>query len=234
MSRSSYEVVVTRESLVEEMAGGELGDPGLNARRDRVVAVLEQHPDTGLPEACADDAEVEALYRFFRNGRVSLAAVIEPHLAATRARCAAVGEVLVIHDTTDMVFAGETTRTGLARLGKGRHGFWVHAARAVSAEGLRAPLGLVSLRPFVRKTRPPGTPKPRSLARFVDPDKESRCWADGIGAVRARFGETIEAIHIMDRAADSYELFADLMAHGSRFVVRLNHDRRVVTADPAP
>ena len=54
--------------------------------------VLEQHPDTAFPDACADDAEVEALYRFLRNPRVSLDALIEPHIArdprALRARWA--------------------------------------------------------------------------------------------------------------------------------------------------
>ena len=121
---SGSDVVVARSSLVEEMAGGPLGDQRLEERRDRLMALLEQHPDAPFPEACADDAEVEALYRFLRNRRVSLGALIAPHVAASQRRCAAADEVLVIHDTTDMVFAGETARAGLAALGKGRHGFW--------------------------------------------------------------------------------------------------------------
>lgn len=225
---SGSEVVVARSSLVEEMADGPLGDRRLEERRDRLMAVLEQHPDTPFPEACADDAEVEALYRFLRNRRVSLNALLEPHVVATHRRCAAVGEVLVIHDTTDMVFAGETARTGLAALGTGRHGFWVHAALAVSADGVRAPLGLLSLVPFVRKIQPPGTRK-NEQARFEDPDKESRHWRDGIAAVRTRGGDSFAAIHVMDRGADSYELFAAMITHGDRFVVRLHHDRRVMT-----
>ena len=60
------------------------GDARLNARRDRVIAALEQHPDTGFPEACASDAETEALYRFLRNRRVSLDAVIAPQVQAHR------------------------------------------------------------------------------------------------------------------------------------------------------
>jgi hypothetical protein len=217
-----------RGSLVEEMASGELGDQRLNERRDRLMAVLEQHPATSFPEVCADAAEVEACYRFLRNRRLSLATLVEPHCAATHARCVAVGEVLVIHDTTDMVFAGETARAGLAPLGTGRQGFWLHTALAVSADGLRAPLGVVSLLPYVRKTQPRGTPK-NERARFQDPDKESRYWRDGVAAVRTRFGSATTVIHVMDRAGDSYELFAAWVSHGDRFVVRLNHDRRVVT-----
>lgn len=230
MSRSRPAGVVPRSPLVEEMACGALGDQRLEARRDRLMAVLEQHPDAAFPAACADDAEVEALYRFLRNRRVSLDTLLEPHLVATHRRCAAVGEVLVIHDTTDMVFTGEAARPGLATLGTGRQGFWVHAALAVSADGLRAPLGVLALAPFIRRMQAPGTRK-NERARFADPDKESRCWRDGVAAVRARCGAAGHLIHVMDRGADSYELFAAMIAQGDRFVVRLAHDRRVVTTD---
>jgi hypothetical protein len=209
------------------MATGELGDQRLNERRDRLIAILEQHPDTPFPEACVDDAEVEALYRFVRNRRLSLAAVVEPHLVATQARCVALGDILAIHDTTDMVFSGETPRTGLTALAHDRQGFWLHAALAVSADGQRAPLGLLALAPYVRPVRA-GTPTDAG-ARFADPDKESRWWADGVAAVRARMAPAANVIHVMDRGGDSYELFAALLAHGDRFVIRLTQDRRVLT-----
>lgn len=233
MPRSSTDVVTARESLREEMAGGDLGDARLNARRDRLLAVLEQSPASGFPEACATDSDVEALYRFLRNPRVSLRAVLEPHLAATQARCRALDEVLVIHDTTECSFAGDQVRAGLTALGPRRHGFWVHAALAVSAEGLRAPLGLLSVLPFVRKAAPGRRPKPPWRERFRDPDKLSRRWPASVAAARARVGAARRAIHLMDREGDSYELLATMAAHDDRFVVRLHYDRRVVPDETA-
>ena len=52
---------------------------------------------------------------------------------------------------------------------------------------------------------------------------------------RTRLKQT-STIHIMDREADSYEVLAGLIGSGERFVIRANHDRRLVpTADrPAP
>ncbi|MCZ6493185.1 MAG: IS4 family transposase, partial [Planctomycetota bacterium] len=233
MARSSTDVVNTRVSRREEMAGGDLGDDRLNARRDRLIDVLAQSPDVGFPEACTSDGEVEALYRFLRNPRVSLAAVLEPHLVATQQRCRALDEVLVIHDTTEFSFAGEHVRTGLTALGPRRQGFWVHAALAVSAEGLRAPLGVLSVLPFVRKAAPVRRPKPPWRARFRDPAKLSRRWPASVTAARARVGEAHRAIHLMDREGDSYELLATMVTHGDRFVVRLHYDRRVVPDEAA-
>lgn len=227
MIRSSIDVVEGRSSLAEEMAGGDLGDDRLNARRDRLIDVLTQHPDAGFPEACANDSEVEALYRFLRNPRVSLDAVIDPHFQATRARCLALGDVLVIHDTTPMVFTGEQPRAGLTTVGRQRQGFWVHGALAVSADGLRVPLGLLSFKPFTHTRREPSY-RPPWRERFKDPAKASRRWGDTVAAVRSQFGPAASAIHLMDREGDSYELFAQLVQHGDRFVIRLNHDRLVV------
>jgi hypothetical protein len=225
MARSSADVVHARGSLRDEMAAGDLGDARLNARRNRLMMVLERSPDVGFPEACGDGSETEALYRFLRNPRVSLPAILEPHLEATAARCRAVGEVVVIHDTTEMAFPREHAQTGLTRLGPRRHGFWFHAALAVSAEGLHAPLGVIATRAMTRPTRT--GPKIPWRKRFRDPQKESRRWAEGVAAVRSRMAAPRQAIHVMDREGDSYELFATLLAHGDRCVVRMRYDRQV-------
>jgi hypothetical protein len=227
--RSSRDVVAARGSLREEMAGADLGDRRLNARRDRVVDMLAQHPDVGFPAACADDGATEALYRFLRNPRVSLDRVIEPHLVATSERSRAVGEVVVIHDTTETSFSGEKARHGLAKLGPRRHGFLIHTALAVSAEGVRAPLGVLALAPFVRRPDPTRQVKPHWRERFNDPDKESRRWAAGVSRVRRRLGADVSAIHVMDREGDNYELFAELIEHSDRFVIRLHYDRHLLT-----
>src|SRR5438876_7658379 len=112
MARSSTDVLRARGSLREEMSGGDLGDARLNARRNDLIAVLERSPDKGFPEACGTEADTEALYRFLRNRRVSVATVLEPHLRATSQRCRTLDDLLVIHDTTEMSFACEQPRAG--------------------------------------------------------------------------------------------------------------------------
>lgn len=231
MARSSTDILRTRHSLREEMAASDLGDARLNARRNQLIAVLEQSPDKGFPEACTTDADTEALYRFLRNRRVSLPAVLEAHLAATATRCRALGEVLVIHDTSEMAFACEQPRRGLTPLGAHRQGFWWHTALAVSAEGLRAPLGLLTAATITRT--PTAAPRVPWRERFRDAQKESRRWADGVDAVRRRLGNTAHAIHVMDREGDSYELLAALTGAHDRWIIRLHYDRLVTAAGGA-
>jgi 3',5'-nucleoside bisphosphate phosphatase len=229
VDRSSSEVLALGVPLVAEMAAGDLGDRRLNARRDRLIATLEQHPDAGFPEACADDSEAEALYRFLRNDRLSLESLLGPHVVATAARCQALEEVLVVHDTTEMSFGGERARMGLTAVGPRHQAFWLHASLAVSAEGLRAPLGVIALAPFTRGAAP--GPAPTWRERYDDAAKESRRWTTGVRAVRERCGPTVQVIHVMDREGDSYELFTELLAADERFVVRLAHDRRLTSRD---
>jgi Transposase DNA-binding/Transposase DDE domain len=225
MAPSSTEILRGRLSLRDEMADGDLGDARLNARRDVLVKALQDAPAAGFPEACACDGDTEALYRFLRNRRVSLGTILEPHFHATRARCRALDEVLILHDTTEVSFPGRSQRSGLTKLGTDRQGFWVHASLAVSAEGFRAPLGLLSVKPFSRAndTRPHVTWR----ERFHDPKKESRRWAEGIAAIRQDLGGSVRPIHVMDREGDSYELFAAVAVAGDRAVVRLHYDREV-------
>jgi hypothetical protein len=232
--QSSQAVLAARRPLGEEMATGALGDARLDARRDQVLDVLARHPDLGFPEACGGEAETEGLYRFLRNPRVTLETVIGPHVQATVDRCRAVGEVLVIHDTTENAFAGEKPRPGLTPVGPRRHAFWLHAALAVSAEGLRAPLGVLALAPWVRRPDPTRAAKPHWRERFRDPHKESRRWAQGVATVRDRLGAAVKPIHVMDREGDNYELFSALIDHDERFVIRLHYDRHLITDGLAP
>lgn len=227
MGRTSTEVLAARSTLTEEMAAADLGDARLNARRDRVIAALAHAPDAGFPAACGDEAASEALYRFLRNRRVSLARVLEPHLAATRERCQAIDDVLVLHDTTEVAFAGTQPRAGLTALSPRRHGFWIHTSLAVSADGLRAPLGLVAVAPFTRAAQ---STRLRWRERFHDPQKESRRWATGVATVRARLTGVDRVVHVMDREGDSYEVLAAMATAGDRYIVRLHYDR-AVTAD---
>ena len=101
----------------------------------------------------------------------------------------------------------------------------------MSADTLRAPLGVLAVTSLVRKDRGAAGPPQPWRQRFQAPDKHSRRWRDGVTAARGRLAPDVRAIHVMDREGDSYELFADLVEHGDAFVIRVHYDRRIAAAD---
>jgi hypothetical protein len=63
---------------------------------------------------------------------------------------------------------------------------------------------------------------------YNDPNKESARWLDAAAEAEDRaHHSSARLIHVMDREADSFELFDGLVMLGADFVIRLNHDRRV-------
>src|SRR5260370_13875245 len=64
-----------------------------------------------------------------------------------------------------------------------------------------------------------------------DPKREFLRWGQMVSSVEERFGAGA-VIHIMDREADSYELFAAMIKSGARFVVRMAYDRALAPSWP--
>ncbi len=204
----------------DEFAGADFGDARIAGRLMRFATAVAKAPATGLPEAAGSDGELEGVYRFLRNERVTPARILAPHLARTVER---VGEraPLVVHDTTEFGFGGTSQRAGLGRISEEgeKQGFFGHYALAVAGDGSREPLGVVGLQTFAR-TGPPTAPH-RHKRRAGVPTERTR-WSE----LALRVGKTFPtAIHVMDREADSYEIVSELTAADARFVIRVCRDR---------
>lgn len=206
-----------------------LGDRRLQARLELLVSALFDAPDRSFPSAMRSDAELEAAYRFFQNGRVTMDRLLEPHLEATAARARLCSDVLVLHDTTEFRFEGMKRREGLGKLAGDGQGFFGHFALVVT-ERDRAPLGLGGVVAYTRE------PKGRDRGRMSESERaewpsESVRWGELIGDVHRRIGD-LRPIHVMDREADDFVLFQDMCRAGMRFVARMNVARkRGATAD---
>ncbi len=204
-----------------EFEGADLGDERLTRRLKKTAETLAASPSSSFPKATANESELEGVYRFLSNARVTARGILEPHFAAS-ARRAGRGDVIVAHDTTNFVFRGKVKREGLGRFKNGvAQGFFGHYALAIAADGSREPLGLVGLRPMVRPfvhgtVTPPGT------------SPEYARWAGLALEVHARLPR---AIHVMDREGDSVTVFNELSAAGARYVIRCNHNRKLAKDD---
>ena len=129
-----------------------LGDERLNKRLARIVDRVAVAPSMSFPKAMPSVAEREAFYRFIDNERVEWEAIVAPHIEATVERCLPERLVRIAHDTMFSSFEGE--REGLGPIAGKKRGFGAHLSLAVSANELRAPLGVLALYPFVREDKP--------------------------------------------------------------------------------
>jgi len=194
-----------------EVEGSVFGDRRLGRRHLLLAEALAKDPAQSFPKAVGTDAEREATYRFLNNSSVTPDRILAPHFGATVQRCVASELVLIAHDTTELVFS--TSRPGLGRgRGSGNDQFLGHFALALTPA--RAPLGVIGLRTLFR-----GPKKSRTGAR------ESQRWHQLVADVTARIGGQFDAIHVMDREADAYDLLAALVAQEQRFVIRQQFDR---------
>ena len=88
--------------LIDEVRGAALGDERLNDRLVRIVERFGQSPNLSIPAATTSRAEMEAVYRFFNNDKVSSQKILAPHAARTLERMASQSVVILVQDTTEI------------------------------------------------------------------------------------------------------------------------------------
>jgi Transposase DNA-binding len=217
-----------------EFAAADLGDVRLNLRLQRIVDFLAEKPAASFPEAMGDVASLEAFYRFINNDRVTSDGILSPHFEETCVRASLARTVLALHDTTEVQYEGEQVRAGLGRISGVKQGYFAHVALAVSADGLREPLGLLGMstysRPWQKRT---GKAKEQRSKYAQAPDSEALRWPALVDEVEQRATGRFEVIHVMDREADAFGLLGHLTTHDHSFVIRSTHDRKVIADDGA-
>lgn len=214
--------------LSEELREADLGDERLNRRLGLLADRLAGRPGESFPKAL-DDAELEAAYRFFGNDRIEPESILAPHFRESARRAGAHERVLVIHDTTQFEFPGHAKRPGLGRLIRPGQGFFAHFSLATSADGRREPLGLLALETVFRLDRA----KPKTQRRSSDNRGESARWRNCIEDAEQLLAGRTKAIHVMDREADSFAIFAALSEQERLFVIRSFQNRILARADEA-
>lgn len=210
--------------LEREFVGARLGDVRRQNRLQQLAHALEADPSASLPKATKTDAALEAAYRFLGNEAVTMDSILAGHYAQTAERAALEKCVLAIHDTTEFRFRGEGSRDGLGPLRGHGQGFFAHFALLLALGEQRRPLGVIALQTIVR---PVGGRKSRPIV--TGSTTESGRWKRSAELTEERLGDRCEVVHVMDREADSYDLWAELNTAGRRFVIRHWRSRR--TAD---
>lgn len=165
---SSVARVMGSVDICTELAQADLGDVRRNRRAQLILDAMAHRPESSIPQVFDQEDDREACYRFVRNDSVNWKKLLEPHFAATATRSGSLPEVLVLHDTTEMSFPIRDghLRENLARCTSKTQGFSWHASLCCSADGLRAPLGLVAAQPFVHQKEIANAAQPETARTF--------------------------------------------------------------------
>jgi hypothetical protein len=226
------------KALSRELAGCQFQDARLGRRFRKLVGQLARRIGQSIPLACQDWSNTKAAYRFLSNRRVDEGPILAGHFQATRDRAmAADGRILILHDTTEFTYYGESAQAfgvlhkGFRSWGQEQYavrGILMHSSLAVTTEGL--PLGLTAIK-FWTRNKFKGT---NALKRKINPtrvpieEKESVRWLENLRQPTELLGSACRCVHIGDRESDIYELFCTAVAHGTSFLVRTCVDRLAV------
>jgi hypothetical protein len=215
-------------SAVDDFAGARLADRRHHRRLTTIARRAMAAPRSSFPRMMRDDGELEGAYRLFSNRAVSPTTILDAHYEATAARVqASEGPAIVIHDTTECTFGGETDRDGIGRLSNDGKGLAVHVALVISRSG--RPHGLLDVATNTRFTSARSKRQSRSRAPAT---KESARWGKTVARASARLGrDAANVVHVMDREADSFVLLEELDRTGRAFVIRSAHNRRLSDLD---
>lgn len=218
-----------RRVVLEEFESLNLGDARRSRRALAIAEQLAAYPEASLPNAMGRRAQTEALYRHLSSEEITLDALLEPHVGRTVERVAQAGLAFAVSDTTDFKFTGEKARQGLGPINTSSQGFLAHLTLAVSADGARTPLGLLAVETWARKGLK-HTRQRKCWKRRRDSARESLRWGRGMKAAAARVSDA-QLIHVADRDSDIFDVLADLIDGGQRFVLRAAQNRALVPLD---
>jgi hypothetical protein len=212
-----------------------LADHRLVRRVRSFVQSAWRAPSESFPQMLQDAAGLEGGYRLLNNSRVTFEALHAAHAERTAERAVQAGDVVVVHDTTDIETAyADATEVGF--LNTGRTGYRAHVSLAVGVEPDRCalPFGVLSVQADFQTRAPTyGGKKKRkngwTTARSKD--KSFLRWERGIEASAAALQGCTSVVHVADREADSYPLFCKVEQLGHGCVFRIRNDRRAKLAD---
>jgi Transposase Tn5 dimerisation domain len=187
------------------------------------LKALGENPDKSVPEATASVAEAQGIYRLWSNAEVSAEGIMGGHRERVVHRGKESGVVLAIQDTTDLDYTTHPKTTGLGFINKSRdQGLKVHTCLGVSGAG--EPLGVLNQSCW---TRPERFGKSRNCKTIPIQDKESYRWLKTVSAAEKGFSKETQVVHVGDREADIFELFAHPRAVNSHLLIRAEYNRRV-------
>ena len=133
---------------------------------------------------------------------------------------------MAVHDSTNFSFSGDVEREDLGVVSGNGQVSWRTSRWGVVPGEERQVLGVAGLSTTVREKRRKRGSKRKKLIRNR-PGAEQARWGTQALEVAGLCPASTRLIHVMDREADDFALFHELMAAKQDFVIRSSRPRRL-------
>ena len=243
---------------IDEFRGVDLNDKRLNQRAvivatqfgsigesspDAMNSTTQQKATTGRkskrqPGRTKSTANLDALYRFVRNQKVTPKALLQPHSESTVQRTTKYDRVLLVQDTTEV----NLTKPKRQVIGAGplssnsSFGFYLHPLVAYNLAGV--PLGSVACHHWTRDAIDcESTPEEKKLKRNALPieDKESYRWLEMVrrGQEIAAENPGTEYVGVSDSESDIGEVLGQMAMRPENYhlILRACQNRAILSDD---
>jgi Transposase DNA-binding/Transposase Tn5 dimerisation domain len=208
----------------QELATADFGDARRAKRLIRIVADKLANPTARIPHASGSWAATKATYRFLDSEQVAAERIRAAHADATCSRIQHHTTVLVLQDTTELLYTAHPHTTGLGNLDHaGSKGLKVHSALAASEDGV--PLGLVQQAVWARDGATKGR---KTRTRPPQAERESQRWLTSLAEVQQTIPAPTRLIVVADREADIYPLFIAPRDERTELLIRATYNRGLV------
>ncbi|AUX10626.1 transposase [Halalkaliarchaeum desulfuricum] len=216
-----------------EFQYADFGDARLTDRLVQIGDELGSAPAESIPIACEDLASTKATYRFCDNESVNSAKIIASHRQAQLSRIKEMDQLLVVSDTTELIFPRHPSKEGLGDIGTSEmdlEGVKLHSTIGIDPQthnmtGVIDQQALIEDRQAVTTHDANGKDEPILLEtrheKWIRGDRRARTWLP----------TDVRPIFIHDRGADDFSLYAEIIEEmdNAGFVVRAQYNRWIRT-----
>ena len=210
-----------------EFGSARLGDERRTRRLVQVASGAASAVGAALSSVCGRSG-AQTVSRLLDCREATLESVTRPHVMKTASRCASHERVLAIQDTTVLDFSTHTSVEGIGPICHLTHnrGLLMHSVLCVDEN--RVPLGILGLQIWARKDSERGSAKKVNRPASA---KESRKWLVGLDQVQQQLPASQRVLVVGDRESDLYALFVAPRRAAVDLLVRLAHNRNVVSEE---
>jgi hypothetical protein len=216
-----------------EFQYADFGDTRLTDRLVQIGDELGSSPAESIPIACENSASTKATYRFCDNESVGSAEIFASHKQAQRSRLQETDELLVVSDTTELVFPRHPSKEGLGDIGTSEmdlEGVKVHSTIGIDPQTHHM-TGVIDQQPLIEDRQEGTTHDANGNDEPIPLETRHKKWIRGDRRARAWLPEDVRPIFIHDRGADDFSLYAEIIEEmdNAGFVVRAQYNRQIRT-----